>query len=61
MLQLSGVFMLLTFVVFALYGVGAARVRRYVIGSPSVMRWIRRTFAATFVMLSATLAAATRG
>ena len=56
MLELSGVFMAMTFVVFAIYGVFAASMRERVVGSPSVMAWMRRTFAAAFVMLGARLA-----
>ena len=56
MLELSGVFMAITFVVFAIYGVFAASMRERVVGSPSVMAWMRRTFAAAFVMLGARLA-----
>ena len=61
MLGLSGVFMLLTFVVFAGYGVFAAAVRRHVIERPSVVTWMRRGFAGCFVVLGAHLARATRG
>ncbi|MBA2718442.1 MAG: LysE family translocator [Chloroflexi bacterium] len=60
MLGLSAVFMLMTLVVFAAYGAFAARVRRHVIGRPTVMRWIRRTFAATFLALGVRLALAER-
>ncbi len=60
MLGLSAVFMALTFVVFAVYGVFAAAVRRHVISRPRVMTWMRRTFAASFVALSARLAAESR-
>jgi threonine/homoserine/homoserine lactone efflux protein len=56
MLELSGVFMAMTFVIFAIYGVFAAAMRDRVVGSPSVMAWMRRTFAAAFVMLGARLA-----
>ena len=56
MVGLSAVFMAITFVVFALYGVFAAAVREQVIGRPRVMTWMRRTFAASFVALSAKLA-----
>jgi len=56
MLELSGVFMAMTFIIFALYGVFAAAMRQRVVGSPSVMAWMRRTFAAAFVMLGARLA-----
>ena len=60
MLELSGVFMATTFVIFAIYGVFAACMRERVVGSPSVMAWMRRTFAAAFVMLGARLALAER-
>jgi threonine/homoserine/homoserine lactone efflux protein len=56
MLELSGVFMGMTFVVFALYGLFAAAMRDQVISRPAVMKWIRRTFAAAFVALGAKLA-----
>jgi threonine/homoserine/homoserine lactone efflux protein len=60
MIGLSAVFMLLTFVVFAIYGVFASAVRRHVIARPRVVAWMRRTFAASFVALSAKLALASR-
>ncbi|MCX8568474.1 LysE family translocator [Aminobacter sp. MET-1] len=56
MLELSGVFMAATFVIFAIYGLCAAAVRDKVTGSPRVMAWMRRTFAAAFVALGAKLA-----
>lgn len=56
MLGLGGVFMLATFVVFAVYGVLAASVRSHVIGRPRVMAWLRRGFAGSFVALGAKLA-----
>jgi threonine/homoserine/homoserine lactone efflux protein len=60
MLELSGVFMLLTFVVFAVYGVFAAAVRDQVISRPRVLTWLRRTFAGAFAALGAKLALADR-
>lgn len=60
MLMLSGVFMLATFVVFAIYGVFAAGVRRQVISRPRVVQWMRRTFAAAYVLLAGRLAVQTR-
>jgi threonine/homoserine/homoserine lactone efflux protein len=60
MLVLSGVFMLLTFVVFVGYGLFAASVRDHVISRPRVLTWMRRTFAAAFVALGAKLALAER-
>ncbi|HEY8457205.1 MAG TPA: LysE family translocator [Actinopolymorphaceae bacterium] len=56
MLELSGVFMLLTLVVFCVYGRCAAAVRSHVISRPRVVAWMRRTFAAGFVALGARLA-----
>jgi len=56
MLQLSAIFMAMTFAVFAVYGAFAARMRERVLGSPTAMAWLRRSFAATFVALGAKLA-----
>jgi threonine/homoserine/homoserine lactone efflux protein len=60
MIELSAVFMLLTFVVFVGYGVFAASVRRHVISRPGVLTWMRRCFAAAFVALGLRLAFAER-
>jgi threonine/homoserine/homoserine lactone efflux protein len=60
MLELSAVFMLLTFVVFVGYGLFAAAIRVHVISRPQVLAWMRRTFAAAFVALGAKLALADR-
>jgi threonine/homoserine/homoserine lactone efflux protein len=60
MLQLSLVFMLLTFVVFVGYGLFAASMRRHVLSRPRVLAWMRRTFAGAFVALGAKLALASR-
>ena len=60
MLELSGVFMAMTFAVFALYGLFAASVRDRVITRPKVMAWLRRSFAAGFAVLGAKLAFAER-
>ena len=56
MLVLSGVFMLMTFVVFVGYGLFAASIRDHVITRPRVLTWMRRSFAAAFVALGARLA-----
>jgi threonine/homoserine/homoserine lactone efflux protein len=56
MLQLSVVFMLLTFVIFSLYGVFAAAMRERVVSRPRVMAWMRRVFAGSFVALGLKLA-----
>lgn len=60
MLELSGVFMLLTFAVFVGYGVFAAAVRSHVISSPRVLAWMRRSFAGAFAALGLKLAFAER-
>ena len=60
MLALSGVFMLMTFVVFVGYGLFAASVREHVISRPRVLTWMRRSFAGAFVALGARLALADR-
>ena len=60
MLELSAVFMALTFVVFVGYGLFAAAVRSHVIARPRVLTWMRRIFAGAFVALGARLALAER-
>ncbi|MGU9981258.1 LysE family translocator [Phreatobacter sp. HK31-P] len=56
MLELSAVFMAMTFVIFAIYGLFAAAMRDRVISRPAVMAWMRRAFAGAFVALGARLA-----
>ncbi|MDB5599963.1 MAG: Lysine exporter protein [Xanthobacteraceae bacterium] len=60
MLTLSGVFMLMTFVVFVGYGLFAASIRDHVISRPRVLTWMRRAFAGAFAALGARLALADR-
>ena len=60
MLVLSGVFMLMTFVVFVGYGLFAASIRDHVISRPRVLTWMRRSFAGAFAALGARLAFADR-
>jgi threonine/homoserine/homoserine lactone efflux protein len=55
MLELSGVFMAMTLVVFVGYGVLAATVRDNVLTRPRVLSWLRRAFAASFAALGARL------
>ena len=59
MVWLSTVFMALTLAVFSVYGVFAAAVRREVISRPRIVAWMRRSFAATYVILAGRLAAQT--
>ena len=56
MLELSAVFMAMTFAVFVVYGLFAASVRDRIVTRPKVMTWLRRGFAAGFAALGAKLA-----
>lgn len=58
MTGLSAVFMAVTFVIFALYGIFAAGMRAKVLTRPAVVAWMRRSFAATYVLLAGRLALA---
>ena len=54
--ELSGVFMVVTFVVFSAYGIAAAAIRSRVLARPRVLLWLRRSFAAAFCALAVKLA-----
>jgi threonine/homoserine/homoserine lactone efflux protein len=56
MLVLSSVFMILTLLVFAAYGIFAAALRRRVLGRPSLVTLIRRVFAGSYLALAGRLA-----
>lgn len=56
MAMLGAVFMALTFAVFVLYGLFAARARVAILGSERIMLWLNRSFAAIFAGLGAKLA-----
>jgi threonine/homoserine/homoserine lactone efflux protein len=60
MAGLSAVFMLLTLVVFVIYGLLAAALRGQIAARPRVLIWLRRAFAGAFVALGARLALAER-
>ena len=60
MLGLSAVFMLVTLVVFAGYGVFAAAMRTRVLARPRVLTWLRRSFAGSYVLLAGRLAVTDR-
>ena len=60
MLLLSAVFMAMTFAVFVVYGVLANAFRHWVIESPRVQAWLRRSFAAAFAGLGVNLALSER-
>jgi threonine/homoserine/homoserine lactone efflux protein len=56
MIWLALIFMVLTFVVFVGYGSFASLARDRVLSRPSVMKWLRRSFAASFGVLGLKLA-----
>lgn len=56
MAMLGGVFMAMTFAVFLLYGIFAAKVRAAILGSERVLTWLNRSFAAVFALLAGRLA-----
>lgn len=56
MIGLSLAFMIVTFMVFAAYGIFAAAARDHLLRRPSVLRWLRRTFAGTYLLLAGRLA-----
>ena len=60
MLELSAAFMAMTFAVFVIYGLFAARVRDRIISRPRAMAWLRRAFAGGFAALGVKLALADR-
>ena len=60
MLGLSAVFMLMTFAVFAGYGLLAAATRDRVLRSPRLLTRLRKAFAASFLVLSGRLAVESR-
>lgn len=56
MIALALVFMLMTFAIFIIYGALASAMRDYVISRPLVMKWVRRSFAGAFGLMSLRLA-----
>ncbi|WP_337268865.1 LysE family translocator [Oryzifoliimicrobium ureilyticus] len=60
MIDLSLVFMALTFVIFSVYGIFAAILRRRILASHRVQRWMARSFATAFGALAVQLALARR-
>lgn len=56
MLQLSLVFLILTFVVFAVYGIFASYLRHHIVSSAPAQRWMSHGFAAAFAALAIHLA-----
>ncbi len=60
MLGLSAVFVAMTFVVFAAYGLAASAVRDHVLARPRILDRVRKAFALTFAGLGVRLAAESR-
>lgn len=60
MVELSLVFMAMTWAVFAVYGLCAAAMRTRVLSRPRVVQWMRRTFAGAYVALAGRLALSAR-
>lgn len=60
MFLLAGIFMLLTLLVFVLYGACASLARDYLVHKPAVMLWMKRSFAAAFGFLGLRLALSDR-
>ena len=60
MLILGGVFMMLTFLVFAVYAALAAGLRQQVLSRPKIMVWTQRSFAAALGRMGLRLALADR-
>lgn len=56
MIEASLTFMALTFIVFAIYGLCAAGIRRHIIGRPQIATWINRTFGVAFLAMATKLA-----
>jgi threonine/homoserine/homoserine lactone efflux protein len=56
MLSLSGLFMLMTLVVFILYGLLATSVRKYIVNSAKITGFLQKSFAAIFAALGLKLA-----
>ena len=59
LLQLGGTFLLMTLIVFAIYGAFASFMRAHVLERPRVTTWLRRVFALGFAVLGLKLALAT--
>jgi len=55
MLGLSAVFMVMTLVIFVLYGILASGISTYLMNSPRAIRWVQRSFAVIFAGLAAKL------
>ena len=57
---LAVIFMAMTFACFVVYGAAASAARDYIISRPHVVKWMRRSFAASFGLLGMRLALSER-
>jgi len=60
LLALGGLFMLITFAVFALYAWASAALRERVLGAPAAVRWLQRSLGALLIGFGIKLALADR-
>jgi threonine/homoserine/homoserine lactone efflux protein len=56
LIELGGVFMLMTLAVFAVYAIASAAIRDLVLAAPVARRWIERAFGAILIGFAAKLA-----
>lgn len=56
MAGLSAIFMAMTLVIFIMYGILASAISKFLLNSPTWMRWIQRSFALIFAGLALKLA-----
>jgi len=60
LIELGGIFMLMTLAVFVVYAWASAAVRDHVLGAPAVRRWIQRSFGTLLIGFAARLAVSDR-
>jgi threonine/homoserine/homoserine lactone efflux protein len=56
LIELGGIFMLMTLAVFAVYAIASAAIRDLVLAAPVARRWIERAFGAILIRFAAKLA-----
>jgi threonine/homoserine/homoserine lactone efflux protein len=56
LIELGGVFMLMTLAVFAVYALASAAIRDLILAAPTARRWIERTFGTILIGFAAKLA-----
>jgi threonine/homoserine/homoserine lactone efflux protein len=56
MMGLSAIFMAMTFIIFALYGILASAISNFLVNSPKAIRGMQRSFALIFAGLAVKLA-----